>query len=451
MRTLKILSILSIAGIIVLAFFSWFSCDDYCNRIQLNGNSVSKIACFQYMNWDGRSLSIAGFVQLFALKYLPVEIITSIWAISFVFSAVLVFKIIRLENPFFFRDTHPLIGVAILCATMWLGMWKFIPDIIYWATGGSYSLLNLLGMLWLFIFLSGLKSKHLTAGSNIFIFFISFICGVNSHNFVVALIVLCILEFIQFCFVMNDKRVSVYIGFSFAGLVIAACVVLFSPGNFFRLHAGGFQGITGKFLFNYILVFAKYIYWLIELFILCLLLLWFGGKNVFEKLNIKNRLNVLWSSLSAKQTTFEFIYRHRYLVAALSTILVFSASSYFAVPRTAIFFATFIVIYFFQHGWKVEWRLKSKRFVAGSSLFLSIFLGIIFFQIIKASALKKKLLDREQSFRQEKGKDVTVLSIPANLVPFAFTFTDVSGDTAYWVNRCVAQYYELKTIKSVSN
>ncbi len=452
MRILKILSILSITGIILLAFFSWYSCDDYCNRVQLSENSIFKIAWFQYMHWDGRSLSVAAFVQLFSLKYLPVELTTSIWAVSFVCVSVMVFKIIRIENSFFFSNGDAVIGIALICTTMWLGMWKLIPDIIYWATGGSYSLLNLLGMFWLNIFLSGLKTKQFKARSMIGMFFMSFICGLNSHNFVIALIFLCLIEFIHSSYILKDKRGGTYILFSFAGLVCGAAIVFLAPGNMVRLHQGSYHEMSVMFLFSFFLVLAKYVYWTIGLFILSFFMLWLSGKGIiFQKSKLKSSVKKFLNVFRKKETAFELIYRHKYFLAAVSTIAVFSVSPFFAVPRTAIFFGTFMIIYIFQHGWNPAWKKKSGRFVAGGLLFLSVFLAVIVFQLFEARSVKKQLAGRELIFLNSKGRDVIVPAVPLRSIPFAFSFTDISDDSSYWVNRCVAQHYGLRTIRSVTN
>jgi hypothetical protein len=442
MRTLKILSVLAIAGIILLSFFSWFSCDDFCNKSELARYSVFKMAWIEYLNWDGRSLSISSFVQLTALKYFPVELTTGIWASAFVLTVIFIFKIIQIENPVFYKGKNSFVLVAVFCAMLWLGLWKLVPDIIYWSTGGSYSLLNLLGVLWLYIFLRGLKAERFNKSNCVFIFFVSIFLGMNSHNLIVSLLSICLVEAGYYKIVKKDNCAFVYILCASAGLLISGSVVFFAPGNFIRLSAGLHIGSDWNFLIHYLIVLARYGYWLFSLLVLCFAVLWLTGQN------FRLSLKLIRDEARKKQPVFLFFHNHKYFVAAFATIAVFFVTSFFAVPRTAIFFSTFMVIYLFQKMWITELNIFSKRFMAGSMVFLSVFICILIFQMTKAYSVKQKLSEREKLFSTMKGNDVVVPSISKSSVPFAFSFVDVSPDSSYWVNRCVAMHYQLKTIRS---
>jgi len=440
-RFLKILSILSIAAIVLLSLFTWYSCDDFCNRIELARYTVFKMAWLQYMNWDGRSLSISSFVQLISLKYFPVELTTFIWASCFVISAIFIFKILQIENPFFYKGKNSFILVSVLSAMMWLGLWKLIPDIIYWPTGGSYSLLNLLGVAWLYIFLRGLKNEKFNGRNYVFIFFLSFFLGNNSHNFILGLITICLAELGYYRVIKKDNRASRYIISALAGLCISACIVFLAPGNQVRLHSGTHIGMNWNFIINYLVVIARYAYWLAGLLILCLVVLRLCGQKIlFDVKAIQNEFR-------KKQSFFILFYNHKYLVAAFATIAVFFSTAYFAVPRTAVFFSVFLVIYLFQKGWKKELDMHSKTFIYGSTIFLCLFTGILVFQMIQAYSVKQKLNERETVFKSMEGNDAIVPSIPGKDIPFAFSFVDISSDSAYWVNRCVALHYGLKTVR----
>ncbi len=393
------------------------------------------------MNWDGRSFSISSFVQLTALKYFPVELTTFTWATCFVVSVILIFKIVQIENPFFYKGKNSLIIIAILCAILWLGQWKLIPDIIYWSTGGSYSLLNLLGVLWLYIFLRGLKAERFKRSNCVWIFLLSILLGMNSHNFILGLITICLAELGYFKFLKRNNRPVVYIICALAGLFISGCVVFLAPGNMVRLNSISFIGSDWNFLIHYMIVFARYCYWLVSLFILCVFVAWLSGQKIYFK------AETIRDEFRKKQSPFLFFHNHKYLIAAFATIAVFFSTSYFAVPRSAIFFATFFVIYFFQNVWKEELNMLSKRFMVGSTVFLSLFIGVLIFQMTKAYSVKQKLAAREIIFKTMKGNDVVVSSISKSDVPFAFSFVDVSTDTSYWVNRCSALHYQLKTVR----
>ena len=122
-RILQLLSFLSLAGILTLCFFSWFSSDDLCYRNELSRYTVLDKAWLQYMYWDGRSLGIASLIQLTGLKYFSAPVITVIWVVSFIGMAIMILKIIQLENPVAPLQNISLIATALLSAIMWLGMW----------------------------------------------------------------------------------------------------------------------------------------------------------------------------------------------------------------------------------------------------------------------------------------------------------------------------------------
>ena len=54
-------------------------------------------------------------------------------------------------------------------------------------------------------------------------------------------------------------------------------------------------------------------------------------------------------------------------------------------------------------------------------------------------------------FNENKGSDVMVTPVSKAEIPFAFSYVDISTDTSYWVNRCVALHYGLKTVRVSSN
>jgi hypothetical protein len=441
-RVLKILSILSIAGIVLLSLFTWYSCDDYCNKTELARYSIFKMAWLEYMNWDGRSLTISSFVQLIALKYFPVELTTFIWAACFIGVAVFIFKIIQLESPAFIAKKNSLIMIGIFSSMLWLGLWKLIPDVIYWSTGGSYSLLTLLGLAWLFIFLRGLKNRRFNNRHRVSIFFLSLFLGMNSHNFILGLFTIACAELGYYKYVEKDSRAVHYIAWALTGLFISACIVFLAPGNQIRLHSGSHIGVNWNFITHYSIVFARYIYWLAALVLLCVIVLWICGQS------IPFNYEELWKKILKKQPAFLFIHEHKYFLAAMATISVFFVTAYFAVPRTAIFFASFLVIAIFQKRWKRELDIHSKRFLYGGSIFLCLFIGICFFQMKEANAIKQQLKERETIFNSGKGNDIVVTAITKAEIPFAFTYVDISPDTSYWVNRCVARHFELKTVKT---
>ena len=80
-KTLLVLSFLTIVGILLLSFLSFYSAgDDYCYINDLKKNGVFNNALIGYTTWDGRFLTPAAFLQGFLLLRFKVEWIVFIWS-----------------------------------------------------------------------------------------------------------------------------------------------------------------------------------------------------------------------------------------------------------------------------------------------------------------------------------------------------------------------------------
>ncbi|CAN5601029.1 hypothetical protein BH11BAC1_BH11BAC1_28810 [soil metagenome] len=400
------------------------------------------------MYWDGRSTGLASLVQLAGLKYFSAPVITLGWALSFIGMAIMILKIINCENNSAEKKNISLVESALLSTVMWVGMWKLIPDIIYWPTGGWYCMMGLLALTWIYLFLKDINNKAFTARRNIFIFLVSLLCGNNSHNVIIPLIFLAMIEGAKTNMIIKDKKALAYIFSAIAGLSISAIFVMFAPGNFERLKAISWQGFNLSFLNYCFIVFTKYCYWLLVLFLLFPVFAWLHGLSMVQTLN-----NFFPGSckeiLKNKKSFILALYNHKFLIAAISTVFVFSATSFFAVPRTAIFFAMFIVLYVIQKSIINFHSPRSKKIVNGSIVFFSLFIGIVIFEMVKVNALHIELESRETQYQMNQGADVNVAAIPETNIPFAFTFVDISADSGNWVNRCVATNFNLKTVRTV--
>ncbi len=443
-RLIQVLGILSLAGILALCRFSWFSGDDLCFKIELARYSVLDKAWLQYLHWDGRSLGLASLLQLFCLKYFSAPVITFIWASAFIANSFLVLKIAAIDKPVP-ENKISMVSIALLSSMMWLGMWKLIPDILYWPTGGWYVVMCLLGLFWIYFISIEIRAENFSRKKYFSVFIISFICGNNSHNFIVPLLLFGLIELLHSMFFMNNKRAVYFILSALSGLILSAYIVMLAPGNIERLHAVSWTGFNASFLMNCFLVFTKYMYWLLLLICFYPLLLWMNGKNIFASLRFSN---LKFSKLNSMSSFVNLMYSQRYLIAALSTVMVFSATSFFAVPRTALFFAVLMIIYALQKNNLIQGKMKTNRFMFGGSAFLFMFLIIIIFEMIKVNALKEKLNNRESLYKLNPGKDVIVDPIIDSEIPFAFIFVDISPDSSYWVNRCVALHSGLKTVRT---
>jgi len=437
-KSLRFAALLPVAGIITLCAFTFFSGDDICYRNELARYTVLKKAWLQYLFWDGRSLSIPSLVQLTALKYFPAPFVSLIWTLSFLGSVYLILKILQLD----FNVQLNFFSFGILSAILWLGMWKLIPDILYWPTGGWYCMMLLLALIWIYFLNKEMKEQNFNQAKIIFIFILSILCGTNSHNIIIPLIFIAIEKLVYSRVVLKEKKSTQYLLFAIGGLLIGGFMVLLAPGNGERLKAIAWNGFNSEFLLNCGLVFTRYCYWLLALFALLVFLCWMHKKNIL------NAFSPGRASAGATKWIIA-IHQHCYLIAALLSVVVFSATSFFAVPRTALFFGIFITLYILKQ-FQIDFKADTNRMRISAMVLLVGCSGIIFFEAWKVNSLRQELQLREDIYNLNAGKDVTVEVISESKIPFAFQFVDISPDTNFWVNRCVALDKGLKTVRSTS-
>ena len=449
MKLLNLLGLLSVAGILALCWFVRFSSDDYCYKLELTGTSVLHVAWVEYMFRDGRRFSIASFLQLGLLKYCSPAFIAFCWAVCFIGASIMVSRIISVENTHFSEKALSFSAISIVLVVMWTGLWRIVPDIIYWPTGGGYSLLLLLALVWLYVFLRQLRSGEFTSKKIIFIFLLSFICGNNSHNFITGLVAFCVIELGYQWVVLRNKKGTIYVLSAMAGLFGAACLVFLAPGNFIRLDLLPHSGFSYKLIYYYLGVLAVHLYWVSALLSLSFFLLWISGAKIsFDSKKLFSRIRAMSGELKDVRSIILIVHRHKYLFTALATMFVFAVAYRFAAARTGVFFAILLMIYIFQKGWRGSWSGESKKSYYGKVCLLGVFVVFIGYEILQGFSLREELEAREKVFASQQGMDVVVSPIRPDDIPVAFTFTDISPDSAHWVNVCVARYYGLKTVRT---
>ena len=86
--------------ILSLCMNTFYWADDYALINNLNKLGVVQHCIEGYLTWDGRMLSLGGFVQCILLKYLPIQLITFVWSLCFLGSGILIYSIINQEFRF---------------------------------------------------------------------------------------------------------------------------------------------------------------------------------------------------------------------------------------------------------------------------------------------------------------------------------------------------------------
>jgi hypothetical protein len=94
-----------------------------------------------------------------------------------------------------------------------------------------------------------------------------------------------------------------------------------------------------------------------------------------------------------------------------------------------------------------RWTEANSRFL--SQLILIIFITIGGSQVFDARYVKGQLALRDAKLKSLRGQSVTLTEEDFVRTPTTRRFEDLATDSSYWLNKCVADHYGLKSIKLV--
>jgi hypothetical protein len=425
-----------------------------------------------YLNWDGRGLSLAGFLQYALLKYASNTINIVVWSIVFCCNSFVFYKIVMLELEHHIRNSkkYTFILYAFLTVVLWLGMSSHISQTVYWATGGVYICGCLLGNCLIYTILTVIK-KDLTKLSGlqksvlfIFVCFLGFVAGSTAQNLVPAFFLFFILQYIISYNIIRFQGFvhRLYIT-GFITMLLGALFLFIAPGNYLRARLGpnSMHWDCLQMLYHGLYTLSYYVYKSIALII--------SGSIAAYVLYLTSMNNDISRSESKRSSLFneikrsnlyDFINIYKWLFVALATILPFVFISDFVSARTSIFFMNFLCLFMLIRPFKLLVKPQNTGQVIQSSTIFSpksslkfmlivfiVHLIIITKQISSAYTLKVKIMQRYAFFdrTENKGKNIVVFPIKQS-VPITMKFDDISSDSCFWINKTFARYYSLHTV-----
>lgn len=473
-----LLGFLVLFFIVSRAFFSFRWTDDYCTLNVIRDKNIWQYAWYAYNNWDGRGI-MTGLISGSAIKYLPVTITNSIWALALIGTAFVVNKILQFELIYISRDKYDsLIRTAAIAGTLWLGMGIHISETIYWATGGFYIFSAFLGVLWSYYLLklvNNIRSKpHPTNQEMIVFFLLSIPTGMLSHNLSTGLLVFGVT--IMIIYWLNNqydlKKLLTGI-FALVGIIVGTIIISVAPGNFIRAAAAkrSFQLNIPTLMQNYLDALKFYLGISQSLIILCILAAFLLTFLLGKKFGLKEAFTINLGRIGKeikiplnKKILIKILDRSKYLLASFATVLPFVLLPDFATPRTSIYFMIFLSIFIFVSFIPI---LKPTLFVPGNKstnqrkgalTFGYLMLCLLFlFQLsilvphnIQTYKIQKEINKREKILAGVKNTnaDIVLPLLNIGVVPFSARFSDVSEDSKFWINNCISQYYGLKSVRT---
>ncbi|SFB27513.1 hypothetical protein SAMN05660845_2340 [Flavobacterium swingsii] len=456
LNLLLIFGFLTVFLILLLCINTFYSADDYIFMNALNDKGILENCIEGYYKWDGRILTIGGFLQAFCLKYIQVEYITLLWSFCFLSSGSIIFYIVIEElNIRELSFKLKVLMSIITCVTLWIGSYTHISETIYWATGGFYSFDLLLGAIWLLLYLRLKKIKIKKQHLLLFIIF-SIIVGDSTQNLSIGLITLVIIDLILIF--LTDKKdnylFSIAVLFS---LIIGITIILVAPGNLARLNSIPelkdsitLFSITKGFIW----VLLSYLKRSFVLFFIGILAAFGIYFLVYPNNSYQSKIRFYIPNTKEKLSCF--LNDYKWLLIAISTTTPFIIMPIMASYRTTIYFIFFFEIFIITSILKAD---KSKETIHKNQsnlyiyLFSFIFCTVLIFTIFnlkKGNTLKQEISKREQILKNSRGKIVEIKLINPQLQSPCYYFSDFkisdTNNDSDFVKNGHEKYFKIKKI-----
>jgi hypothetical protein len=428
---LLITALLALLCYLIQPFFTWFTADDFCFLPQVQAEGLFQNMWNHYMTWDGRGLSLTYIVARVGLW-------SGIYWLGPMLASVLFMLFGGLVLHFFLPQKQnrkeKIISLSVITGLLWLSAFHFSSQTLYWSTGAGYNLDIILILAGCVLFEKFRRNTPFILGS----FPILFYVGTASPNAFAGLLFLITLN----ATLELKEQLGQWVKYFWLLLPMLAgfLMVILAPGNANRLvgmDSSNFTHIwtiyfnTGLILKN-LIEYSTPVTWMLLLFGLI------GG----------------WHSVEAKRGFKEHLYAHRFLFAAIISAYFFMALPSVHAPRTNIHFSAFIMMYAVAGLGTIIKAMpdKVKEFKKPLQIItLLVFLIIGLSQAFDAYNTRKRIIQRDAKLKGLKGQ-VVVLGKEDNIKePITRRFEDMGSNPNYWLNRCVADYYGLKSIVMIKD
>jgi len=422
---------------IILGFFSWPVGDDFDLYRYFKNISFIDGVIQTYFGFSGRIFNwIILRLSLMSLRFIPY--VSAVLGCFFVLFTFVVSTFLPIKKNIF-RDVFYLNSIILI--TFWVFLRPFIPQLVYWVTGGiDYILPILLATIWLKCFFQLKKTKNILAG--ISIFFFSFLVGTTHEQ------ISCVLLFIIFFTWVYQDRIAFKEKnlFLIIGLVFGIIVAIGAPGNFHRMNTGP-KILDFSYLDNFLNVGYRIIDSTWKKAIICFI------SGIIQVLYVvKTKSVTIQHKISLKIWLFLFTG-----AAFFSMTPFYVMGSSFLSIRT-LFFPVFLLSFMFM-GIPYYFHLQIDKifkrnfyntfFIKGTIVFMCIlFFCLMLKDYQKTISLHKQLIEREKVFNDPLNRNQDVIIVPIKKDGFTpVFFRDLASDPNDFINRYVAQIYNLKSVK----
>ena len=435
------LTIVSILLLFLQPYYSWFAADDFNYVLKVKESGLINNMWHEYLNWDGRSISLTYPVCRFGAWTGIYWVGPLVGTLLLVVIAHLMLKIseIKVESI-----QNKIFNLILLTSSLWLVCFYFASQTLYWTTGIGYNM----DIVMLFMSLLWLQKKpegmgYYLAGIPIF-----FYAGTCSPNGVLALFFLLFTQWLYEALTHKSNQNKKYL-FALFFIGIAFLMVVLSPGNSRRMTGWDWKNLTHiwtvyfniKTLLGNLVVYNSPMLWPYLFLGVWGALLWKQTQKEHEKSRVLLRAFVT------------HLYAHRYFFAAVLSFLFFLPLPGMNSPRTNIQFAMFTALYGLSYLPQIIKSLENAVSINQLQQLGLVIMGIFILtagsQVFDARYVKGQMKLRETKLKSLKGEDVVLSNNDMVRTPATRVFEDLATDSSYWLNRSVAEYYGLKSVKLV--
>jgi hypothetical protein len=432
-------TLLALAALLVLLiqpFYTWFAADDFGYILSVKANGWVGNMVQEYLTWDGRSISLTYPVCRLGLWLGKYWVGPMIGTLLLLMAGILLIT----NNGFRIQGLQQSIQVtAVMGMLLWFACFPISSQTLYWTTGIGYNL-DILLLLLAYAWMKKSWDKPWEKALAIPVFFYA---GTCSPNGVLALLLVMGLEWLN-GLVMEKKASHGRYILGFLLIITAFLLVVLSPGNARRMTDWDMRNLTHI--------------WTVYFNLKRLLgnLLDYNGIVIWPMLVLG-----IWGSLATAgrqgltlfQRLVHLLYQYRFLLAAAVSVLFFLPLPGMHAPRTNIQFMMFVVWYGL---WGMQqlisnktWQPDSAHFQRISSILLVLGIVVGLSQAFDARFVKQQLATRDAKLRTMRGQHVVLNEDDFVSTPATRVFEDLATDSSYWLNKGVADYYGLKSIKMV--
>lgn len=386
----------------------------------------------QYTTWGGRSV-VHGIAHLLSnLSHTGKALINSLAFVLYIYMVYCICNKGKSPNALLF---------LLLGSTLWLVLPAFNSTVLWLVGSANYLWGTLIVLTFLYPYYSyyiSPQNKNSVLKSYCFLLF-GIIAGWTNENMFIA----------QIFFIIGwgvllryfKMKVPMWAILGLCGVCIGGLIMILAPGNYIRSEVVNESlGLVDKsvlenIMYRVLKVGYRYLVYLLPLSLIYIIFLRYFNKKTDKQTT--NRKTLLGSLL--------------FFCSAHIAWIVMVSSPIFP-PRALFGIATLLVIALGILYANIDKKDLQKLNRIIISILLIAFVVNYYFQYTNVKTLLDEFDKREIYLEEQKREgNKNIIFINRIELPSRYNFEDLSDDPAYWLNEMYAKYYDIDSVRVVSN